>query len=141
MIHIIDYGLGNIQAFLTTYKRLGIDAASARSANDLKGANKLILPGVGAFDHAVELLDASGMREPLELLVRDDKVPVLGVCVGMQIRLEVPFAAVQARGDIVLRKGYVGHEHTRRSRNFVAGEYSRSIRKRGEQHEHHALRE
>ena len=85
MIYIIDYGLGNIQAFLTMYKRLGIDAASARSANDLKGANKLILPGVGAFDHAVELLDASGMREPLELLVQDDKVPVLGVCVGMQI--------------------------------------------------------
>lgn len=85
MIHIVDYGLGNIQAFVTMYKRLGIEAVRAESEEDLRGASKLILPGVGAFDHAMELLDASGMRQPLERLVREDKVPVLGICVGMQI--------------------------------------------------------
>lgn len=85
MIHIIDYGLGNIQAFVTTYKRLGIETVRAKSAGDLRDARKLILPGVGAFDHAMGLLDASGMRQPLEKLVREDKVPVLGICVGMQI--------------------------------------------------------
>ncbi|MDP2747787.1 imidazole glycerol phosphate synthase subunit HisH [Pseudomonas sp.] len=85
MIHIVDYGLGNIQAFVTMYKRLGIETVLAKTESDLCNVRKLILPGVGAFDHAMELLDASGMRQPLEQLVRQDKVPVLGICVGMQI--------------------------------------------------------
>jgi glutamine amidotransferase len=85
MIHIVDYGLGNVQAFATMYKRLGIEATRAKSAGDLVGATKIILPGVGAFDKAMELLDGSGMRPVLEKLVMDEKVPVLGICVGMQI--------------------------------------------------------
>ena len=85
MIHVVDYGLGNVQAFLTLYKRLGFEATRAKTAADLAGASKIILPGVGAFDHAIELLDHSGMRPTLETLVLQDKVPVLGICVGMQI--------------------------------------------------------
>ena len=85
MIHIVDYGLGNVQAFLTMFKRLGLEATRAKTAIDLAGASKIILPGVGAFDHAIELLDQSGMRPVLETLVVNDKVPVLGICVGMQI--------------------------------------------------------
>ncbi len=85
MIHIVDYGLGNVQAFLNVYKRLGIDAIRARSKEEFHDVTKLILPGVGAFDHAMELLRASGMLEPLEELVIGDHVPVLGICVGMQI--------------------------------------------------------
>lgn len=88
MIHIIDYGLGNVQAFVNMYKRLGVEAVRAKSADDLKDAKKLILPGVGAFDHAMGLLNASGMREPLERLVIQQAVPVLGICVGMQILAE-----------------------------------------------------
>lgn len=85
MIHVVDYGLGNVQAFLTLFKRLGFEAARAKTAADLSDASKIILPGVGAFDHAIELLDQSGMRPCLETLVLQDKVPVLGICVGMQI--------------------------------------------------------
>jgi glutamine amidotransferase len=85
MIHVIDYGLGNVQAFLTMYKRLGFEATRAKTAADLSGARKIILPGVGAFDHAIELLNQSGMRSTLESLVLNDKVPVLGICVGMQL--------------------------------------------------------
>ena len=85
MIHIVDYGLGNIQAFVNMYKRLGIESVRARAAVDLENATKIILPGVGAFDHAMELLAASGMREPLDDLVLAQGVPVLGICVGMQI--------------------------------------------------------
>lgn len=85
MIHIVDYGLGNVQAFLTMYKRLGLEATRAKTSTDLASASKIILPGVGAFDHAIELLDQSGMRPVLETLVVNDKVPVLGICVGMQI--------------------------------------------------------
>jgi len=88
MIHIVDYGLGNIQAFINMYKRLGVATVRARAVEDLRGATKLILPGVGAFDHAMELLSASGMRDDLARLVVEDKVPVLGICVGMQILAE-----------------------------------------------------
>ncbi|WP_308924064.1 imidazole glycerol phosphate synthase subunit HisH [Janthinobacterium sp. J1-1] len=85
MIHIVDYGLGNVQAFANMYKRLGFEATRAKTAAELSGATKIILPGVGAFDKAMELLDASGMRPVLEDLVVEKKVPVLGICVGMQI--------------------------------------------------------
>lgn len=85
MIKIVDYGLGNISAFLNMYKRMNIPAATARNVSDLDGATKIVLPGVGAFDHAMELLDQSGMRGSLETLVCDEKIPVLGICVGMQI--------------------------------------------------------
>lgn len=85
MIHVVDYGLGNVQAFLTLYKRLGIEATRAKTTTDLISATKIILPGVGAFDYAISLLNQSGMRPILETLVLQDKVPVLGICVGMQI--------------------------------------------------------
>jgi glutamine amidotransferase len=85
MITIINYGLGNVQAFANLYKRLNIPAAIATTATDCKRATKLILPGVGAFDHAMELLDASGMRPAVDELVLKQGIPVLGVCVGMQI--------------------------------------------------------
>jgi glutamine amidotransferase len=85
MICIVDYGLGNIQAFANVYKRLNIEVRVARCAADLAGAQRLILPGVGAFDHAMQLLQASGMRATLDELVLQRQVPVLGICVGMQI--------------------------------------------------------
>jgi imidazole glycerol-phosphate synthase subunit HisH len=85
MIHIVDYGLGNMQAFSNMFKRLNLPSVRARNADDLVGATKIILPGVGAFDHAMDSLDASGMRPALEQLVVRDKVPVLGICVGMQM--------------------------------------------------------
>lgn len=88
MITIVDYGLGNVQAFLEVYKRLNLPARAARTAADLASAERLILPGVGAFDHAMELLDASGMREELTRLVLERQTPLLGVCVGLQMLAE-----------------------------------------------------
>jgi len=85
MITIIDYGVGNIQAFLNAYSRLNIPATTARTADELRSARKLILPGVGAFDNAVQRLEDSGMRATLDELVIHNGVPVLGVCVGMQM--------------------------------------------------------
>lgn len=85
MIRVVDYGVGNIQAFLNMFKRLGLPAERAKAADDLADATRLILPGVGSFDHAMTLLNQSGLREPLEARVLGDKVPVLGVCVGMQM--------------------------------------------------------
>lgn len=85
MITIVDYGLGNVLAFANVYKRMNIEARIARTAEELRCAAKIILPGVGAFDHAMERLQQSGMREALDELVLQECRPVLGVCVGMQI--------------------------------------------------------
>lgn len=85
MITIIDYGLGNIRAFVNVYQRLNIETRIAHNAKDLQDASKIILPGVGAFDHAMNQLNNSGMREELEKQVMINKVPVVGICVGMQM--------------------------------------------------------
>lgn len=85
MITIIGYGLGNIRAFINVYERLKIPTKVAHRADDLKNSEKIILPGVGAFDYAMSQLNASGMRDELEKQVLINKVPVIGICVGMQI--------------------------------------------------------
>ena len=88
MIRIVDYGVGNIQAFVNMFQRLDVHVARAQAPGDLADATGLILPGVGAFDHAMTLFNRSGMRERLEERVLGEKVPVLGVCVGMQMILD-----------------------------------------------------
>lgn len=85
MLVIVNYGLGNIKAFANVYKKLGIPFKIASRPEELKEADKILLPGVGAFDSAMELLEKSKMREPLGQLVLQNYVPILGVCVGMQI--------------------------------------------------------
>jgi imidazole glycerol-phosphate synthase subunit HisH len=85
MIAIISYGLGNVSAFTNVYKRLGMPCVVATTASEIEEADHIILPGVGAFDHAMDLLQRSGMREALDLAIVVKKIPVLGVCVGMQI--------------------------------------------------------
>jgi glutamine amidotransferase len=85
MIRIVDYGVGNIQAFMNVFKRLGIPAERARTAADFADATHLILPGVGHFDHAMQRLNDSGMRPALESLVLGQGMPVVGICVGMQM--------------------------------------------------------
>lgn len=82
---IVDYGLGNVQAFVEIYRRLNIPVSVAQTREELASAQKIILPGVGAFDWAMERLNASGMRDVLDHLVMEDGHPVLGVCVGMQM--------------------------------------------------------
>ena len=85
MITLVNYGLGNVQAFVNIYKRLNIPVVIADSKEKLENAERIILPGVGAFDWAMTLLNDSGMRECLDNLVMVQKRPVLGICVGMQM--------------------------------------------------------
>ena len=85
MIAIVNYGLGNIHAFANIYKRLNIAVGIASAPDKLLAADKIILPGVGAFDWAMMRLNESGMREALEELVVNKNTPVLGICVGMQM--------------------------------------------------------
>jgi len=88
MIAIVDYGLGNIKAFANVYKKLNIDCFFASTPEALLKATKIILPGVGAFDHAMTMLNNSGLRETLDMLVLERNIPVIGICVGMQMMAE-----------------------------------------------------
>ena len=85
MIRIVDYGVGNIQAFMNMFKRLDVPAERATTEADFADATRLILPGVGHFDHAMQRLNDSGMRPALESLVLGQGMPVVGICVGMQM--------------------------------------------------------
>lgn len=85
MITIVDYGVGNINAFVNVYKRVNVPTKIAKTARDLEDAQKIILPGVGHFDHAMSELIKSGMREKLDELVLVKKIPIIGICVGMQM--------------------------------------------------------
>ncbi len=85
MISIIDYGVGNLRAFANIYKRLGIPAEIVSSKERLEKSDKIILPGVGSFDHAMEKLNNSDLCLLLNDLVLKKNVPVLGICVGMQM--------------------------------------------------------
>jgi glutamine amidotransferase len=95
MITIVNYGIGNIKAFANVFTRLNIPYNVASNKNDLKHATKILFPGVGSFDNAITLLNHSGMRDTLENLVMNNNIPILGVCVGMQM-----FASNSEEGKI-----------------------------------------
>lgn len=85
MIGILDYGLGNVGAFYNIYKRLNIPVCIVTDTGKIDSIDGLILPGVGSFDWAMNRLNSSGMLEGLNKAVLDRGVPILGVCVGMQM--------------------------------------------------------
>jgi glutamine amidotransferase len=88
MIGILNYGLGNVSAFVNIYKKLGVACKLVEKQGDLIDIDKLILPGVGAFDYAIQCFNDSGLREEVDRLVLIEKVPILGVCVGLQMMAE-----------------------------------------------------
>jgi len=85
MIVIVDYGIGNIASILNMLKRIGSQAKISSSPDEISAADKLILPGVGAFDTAMRHLNESGLREVLEKAVLEKKTPTIGLCLGMQL--------------------------------------------------------
>ena len=85
MIGIIDYGSGNIQAIATIYKNLNISYQVITNLEELRKADKLVLPGVGAFDATMRQLIDSGLKDELNELVIAKNVPILGICVGLQV--------------------------------------------------------
>ncbi len=85
MIGILDYGLGNVTALVNCYDRLGIPVLRVKDKSMLDRADRLILPGVGAFDKAMTLFNDSGLRDAVESQVIGLKKPIFGICVGMQM--------------------------------------------------------
>ena len=84
MIGILDYGVGNVGSIQNMLKKAGASSLIVHAADELSTCDKLILPGVGAFDDGMDRLDQSGMRTALDGAVTAGK-PVLGICLGMQM--------------------------------------------------------
>jgi len=86
MIVIVNYGMGNLGSILNMLKKTGFtDVLISKDEKTIQEADKIILPGVGAFDHAMLNLKQSGLIPVLNKKVMHDKTPVLGICLGMQI--------------------------------------------------------
>ena len=85
MITIVDYGVGNLGSILNMLKKVGAKAQASSDPGVLRQAEKLILPGVGAFDAGMKKLNETGLVPVLNELVLDKKVPVIGLCLGMQL--------------------------------------------------------
>jgi len=85
MIAIIDYGSGNLDAISNIYKKLKVPHMIACSSLDLQGADRYILPGVGAFDRTMDSLRRSGLADALSEQVIQNRKKILGICVGMQV--------------------------------------------------------
>ena len=85
MIGIIDYGLGNLSAISNIYRGLGIPATFVSTDVEIKSVDKLILPGVGSFDGAMQCLEQNNLIDCLHHEVMINSKPILGICVGMQI--------------------------------------------------------
>jgi glutamine amidotransferase len=96
MITVIDYGVGNIGAMLNMFDYLGIDAQASCNTSTIAKADKLVLPGVGAFDKAMSTLWARHLIAPLTEAVLERRRPVLGVCLGMQLLARCSEEGVEA---------------------------------------------
>jgi glutamine amidotransferase len=87
MITIVDYGTGNLFSIQNMFRKIGADAVIESDCSAISNASKLVLPGIGAFDTCAKKLQHSGLREELQKKVIEDKTPVLGICVGMQLMM------------------------------------------------------
>ena len=86
MIAIIDYGLGNIASIKNMFKKIGVhEVVNTCDKETIFKADKIILPGVGAFDAGMEKLKNTGLIEVLNDRALKDRIPVLGICLGMQM--------------------------------------------------------
>ncbi len=84
MIGVVDDGIGNIGSIRSMLRKLGAESAAVTDAEAMERCERLILPGVGAFDTGMALLGEKGLREPLDRAVSAGK-PLLGICLGMQL--------------------------------------------------------
>ncbi|MDR3216613.1 MAG: imidazole glycerol phosphate synthase subunit HisH [Clostridiaceae bacterium] len=90
MLIIIDYGVGNLFSLSSSLKSLGVESKISDKKADILHADRVILPGVGAFEDAARKLRASGLDVPLYEVVNDGK-PLLGICLGMQMLFDKSF--------------------------------------------------
>jgi imidazole glycerol-phosphate synthase subunit HisH len=85
VIVVVDYGMGNVGSIANMLRKVGAQPMVSADPAVIAQAHKLILPGVGAFDAAMERINGGGLRAALDRRVLEDRVPVLGICLGMQL--------------------------------------------------------
>lgn len=85
MITIVDYGMGNLGSVQNMFKRIGVESEISGDPDNILKSTKLLLPGVGAFDAAMQRLNESGLILVLNQKVLIEKIPILGICLGMQL--------------------------------------------------------
>lgn len=85
MIAIIDYKVGNLNSIKNMLQRFGAESIITNDPLEIEAADRLILPGVGAFDEGMKKLDESGLVPILDKMVKENKKPILGICLGMQL--------------------------------------------------------
>ncbi|MBU5613376.1 imidazole glycerol phosphate synthase subunit HisH [Geomonas azotofigens] len=85
MITIVDYGMGNIGSIANMFKKIGVPSRITGDPDQIASAQKILLPGVGSFDAAMSRIAEQGIREVLDRKALVEKVPVLGICLGMQL--------------------------------------------------------
>ncbi|MBR2449005.1 MAG: imidazole glycerol phosphate synthase subunit HisH [Clostridia bacterium] len=105
MIAIVDYGVGNLFSLVSSFKAIGIDAVATSDKEIIKKADKIILPGVGAFGDAAEKLFSSGLADLVVEQAKSGK-PLLGICLGMQLLFEKSFEYGEHKG-LSLIKGEI----------------------------------
>ena len=88
MFVIVNYGVGNLTSIQNMLKKSGIQAVISGSADEIASASKILLPGVGHFDNCMQKLNESGLRHLIENRAMIEKIPVLGICVGLQMFME-----------------------------------------------------
>lgn len=87
-VTIIDYGVGNLGSLRNALARVGKTAEVTGDPSDIRTARRLILPGVGSFDHAVRRLSESGLSDEILAAAQERRIPVAGVCLGMQLIMD-----------------------------------------------------
>lgn len=85
MITIVDYGMGNLGSIQNMLKRIGVPARISNDVASLERARKILLPGVGAFDSAMQRINESGLRAVLDHKALEERIPIMGICLGMQL--------------------------------------------------------
>ena len=101
MIRIVDYGMGNLRSVQKAFEKLGGAAEIVTTADQISSADKLVLPGVGAFRDAIHELQRLELVEPIREHIRRDK-PFLGICLGLQLLFDVSFEDGEWKGLGVL---------------------------------------
>jgi imidazole glycerol-phosphate synthase subunit HisH len=87
-IVIVDYGVGNLRSIQNMLKKGGATAVISNNVKDIVTASKLLFPGMGHFDNCMQRFRSSGLQSFIEKKIFEEKVPVLGICVGLQMFME-----------------------------------------------------
>ena len=111
MLAIIDYGVGNLFSLVSSLKAIGVDAVITSDTAEILNADRLILPGVGAFGDASKKLAESGLGATVEKAVKKG-TPLMGICLGMQLLFEKSFEYGEHEGLGLLKGKVIGMENT-----------------------------